>query len=293
MGPDGTWYASVLDTSTNTLLGHVAIGTSPGPRGIAVSPDGTRVYVSNGAVIAAATNTMTAAFEGSTLNGIALNQDGTRAYVPAFSYAAPNHVSVVDTTTNLVVTKVTVAGWPFALGQFVGPASPGIYARAYVQKAYVAYYGRPADPAGLAYWATRMDAAGGSLHAIVIAFGNSGEFNRRYGGLDYFALVTGIYRQALGRDPDPAGLEWYVVELTLGRRTLQTIALDVLNGATTPPDSTVVANRLEVAAYYTARVAGGCAYGTEQDGVTLVSSVTADAATVSAARAVVDARCGP
>ena len=38
------------------------------------------------------------------------------------------------------------------------------YARTYVQKAYVSYYGRPADPAGLAYWAARMDAEGGSLN---------------------------------------------------------------------------------------------------------------------------------
>jgi hypothetical protein len=90
----------------------------------------------------------------------------------------------------------------------------------YVQRAYVAYYGRPADPAGLAYWASRMDAEGGSLSAIIAAFGSSGEFNRRYGGLSTSALVTKIYQQALGRDPDTAGLAYYVGELQAGRRTL-------------------------------------------------------------------------
>ena len=78
-----------------------------------------------------------------------------------------------------------------------------------------------------------MDAEGGSLNAIIGAFGNSDEFNRRYGGLSYPALVTKIYQQALGRDPDPAGLAYYVGELQAGRRTLQSITLDVLNGATT------------------------------------------------------------
>jgi len=67
----------------------------------------------------------------------------------------------------------------------------------------------------------------------------------------------------------------------------------VLNGATTAPDSTVVANKLDVAGYYTARVAGGCAYGSEQLGVSTISGVTADAATVSAAKAAISSRCGP
>ena len=78
-----------------------------------------------------------------------------------------------------------------------------------------------------------------------------------------------------------------------GRRTLQSITLDVINGATTAPDSTVVANKLAVAAYYTAKVVAGCAYGLEQDGVDLISGVTAVTSTVNAAKSALDARCGP
>jgi hypothetical protein len=174
------------------------------------------------------------------------------------------------------------------------PVSTGsTYSRNYVQKAYVAYYGRPADPAGLTYWATRMDREGQSLDAIIGAFGYSDEFNRRYGGLGYEALVTRIYQQALGRDPDPAGLNWYVTELMAGRRTLQTITLDVLNGATTPPDATVVAHKLAVAAYYTAKVAAGCIYGSELTGVTALTPVTADRVTVATAEVAIDGRCLP
>ena len=167
------------------------------------------------------------------------------------------------------------------------------YSFDYVQKAFVAYYGRPADPAGQAYWAGRMDAEGGSLNAIIGAFGYSDEFSRRYGGLTNTQLVTKIFQQALGRDPDVAGLNWYVNELLAGRRTLQTITLDVLNGATTAPDSTVVANKLGVAAYYSAKVAAGCVYGTEQDGVSIISGVTAISTTVTAAKAAIDSRCAP
>jgi S-layer protein len=44
-----------------------------------------------------------------------------------------------------------------------------------IQKAYIAYYGRPADPAGQDYWATQLDKAGGNLDVIINAFGNSVE----------------------------------------------------------------------------------------------------------------------
>ena len=167
------------------------------------------------------------------------------------------------------------------------------YSRNYVQKAYAAYYGRPADPGGQRYWAGRMDAEGQSLNAIIGAFGYSDEFNRRYGGLSFTQLVTKIYQQTLGRDPEQGGLDYYVGELLAGRRTLQSITLDVLNGATTAPDSTVVSNKLDVAAYYTAKVAAGCPYGAEQDGVNSLGGVTAISATVTAAKAAINTRCGP
>jgi len=170
---------------------------------------------------------------------------------------------------------------------------PSDYSLDYVQEAYVAYYGRPADPAGQNYWAARMDREGRSLDAIIAAFGNSEEFNHRYGGLGYSALITRIYQQTLGRNPDAGGLAYYVGEMQAGRRTLQSITLDVLNGAVTPPDSTVVANMLDVAAYYSAKVLAGCSYGNEQDGLSALAGVTALAGTVSAAKASIDGRCGP
>ncbi len=73
---------------------------------------------------------------------------------------------------------------------------------------------------------------------------------------------------------------------------MQTITLDVLNGATTPPDSVVVANKLEVASYYSAVVALGCAYGTEQTGVAVLAGVTDTQASVALAKAQIDDRCG-
>ena len=172
---------------------------------------------------------------------------------------------------------------------FVGTGSAD--SNEWVQKSYLAYYGRPADPDGLAYWAGRMDREGGSLASIIGSFGTSAEFNRRYSGLGYIELVTRIYQQALGREPEQGGLDYYVIELQAGRRTLQAITLDVLNGAT-GTDALTVANRLDVANHYTGKVAAGCSYGTEQTGVASLATVTPDSVTVSAAKAAIESRCG-
>ena len=212
------------------------------------------------------------------------------AGLPRLNAGSPfDALPVVGTVANGVIGKpnLVVVSHATVVSTYSANASQ------WVQKAYVAYYGRPADPEGQGYWANRMDTEGGSLSSIIGAFGNSDEFNRRYGGLTNTQLVTKIYQQTLGRNPDQGGLDWYVAELVAGRRSLQTITLDVLNGATTAPDSTVVANKLDVAAYYTTKVAVGCVYGTEQDGVNSLSGVTSVPATVTAAKAAIDSRCGP
>lgn len=177
-----------------------------------------------------------------------------------------------------------------AVFRFVGAGSAA--SNEWVQKAYVAYYGRPADPGGLGYWASRLDAEGGSLSSIIVEFGNSDEFNRRYGGLTHVELVTRIYRQILGRDPEQGGLDYYVGELQSGRRTLQSITLDVLGGAT-GSDALTVANRLDVANHFTGKVAVGCAYGGESTGVSSLAGVTPDLSTVWSAKAAIEGRCGP
>ena len=99
-----------------------------------------------------------------------------------------------------------------------------------IQNAYLAYYGRPADPAGLDYWAGRLKDAGGNLYEIIAAFGNSAEFTERFGALDNTELVTAIYQRLFKRDADPAGLQFYLDLLESGEKHLGSIALDIFNG---------------------------------------------------------------
>ena len=173
---------------------------------------------------------------------------------------------------------------------FVGAGSAR--ANEWVQRAFVAYYGRPADPGGLAYWADRMDQEGGSLASIVAEFGTSDEFNRRYAGLSNSQLLDALYQQTLGRAPDAVGKQWYLDQLDAGHTTLQTITLDLLGGAT-GADALTVANRLDTANHFTGKVAAGCRYGGEATGVNALANVSAEAATVWAAKAAIDTRCAP
>jgi len=107
---DGT--VSVIDTSTNSVVATVQVGSSP--KGVAVNPAGTRVYVANAgssnvSVIDTSTNSVIATVAiGSLPFAVAVNPTGTRVYVTNNS----DHVSVIDTSNNSVMTTVTVGNEP-------------------------------------------------------------------------------------------------------------------------------------------------------------------------------------
>jgi len=76
---------SVIDSSTNTLIATVGVGSEP--VGVAVKPDGNRAYVANRAdnnvsVIDTSSYTVVATVAvGIGPQGVAMSPDGTRAYV--------------------------------------------------------------------------------------------------------------------------------------------------------------------------------------------------------------------
>ena len=92
---------SVIDTTTNTVTATIRVGRSPTE--VAVSPDGTRAYVTNTgsstvSVIDTTTNTVIATIRvGERPTQVAVSPDGTLAYV---TNTDSNTVSVIDTTTN-------------------------------------------------------------------------------------------------------------------------------------------------------------------------------------------------
>ena len=152
-----------------------------------------------------------------------------------------------------------------------------------VQKVYIAYYGRAADPVGLAYWAEMVESDG--LDGIMASFGASAEATALYGSLSNTAKVNALYQQSFGRDADFAGLMYYAGQLTKGNMTAVTIAQNIFDGAA-GDDATILANKLVVAKAYTAAIdtsAEVVAYsGTVAAASARALLTTVDAATVAA-----------
>jgi YVTN family beta-propeller protein len=93
--------------------------------GIAVTPDGSKVYVTDArgglVVISTATNTVVASAFGTRARGVAVSPDGSKVYVAG----SDNAVSVIDTATNMVVAVLPVGNAPQAFGVFIQPRFAG------------------------------------------------------------------------------------------------------------------------------------------------------------------------
>jgi hypothetical protein len=103
-----------------------------------------------------------------------------------------------------------------------------------VQKVYIGYYQRPADPEGLLYWAGRLNSTNGNLNEIIEAYANSPESQALYGTINsstISSVINAIYRTLFGRDAETGGLNYYVNGFNTGRFTAATIMLNVLYGA--------------------------------------------------------------
>jgi len=122
-----------------------------------------------------------------------------------------------------------------------------------VQKTYIGYYQRPADPGGLIYWAERLYATGGNLTEIIEAFANSAESQALYGTINssnISTVVNGIYNALFGRNAEAEGLNYYVNGFNSGHFTAATIMLNVLYGAQNE-DLQSINNKLTAANLFT------------------------------------------
>ena len=129
-----------------------------------------------------------------------------------------------------------------------------IVARA--QQLYVSYYGRPADPEGLAFW-TQYFTDNTNVDEAVAAFGASAEYEAiaAAAGGDTAALINQLYQFMFNRDADEDGLAFYTMQLDNGEATLASIALDIANGAVAgSEDRNILDNKIEVANGFTADV---------------------------------------
>jgi YVTN family beta-propeller protein len=125
----------VIDTATNTVVGRILVDAFP--VGVAVTPDGSKVYVRHTlvntvSVIDTATDTVTAKIlAGNELyeitGGLAVTPDGNNVDVVTTNrYDGTSTVSVIDTATNTVVGLPIPVG-PDASGIAVTPDGSKVY----------------------------------------------------------------------------------------------------------------------------------------------------------------------
>jgi hypothetical protein len=117
--------------------------------------------------------------------------------------------------------------------------------KAFLQKAYLAYFGRPADVSGLAYYADQTEAQ------VKAAFSSSAESQAFFGSMNLPDQINTIYNNLFNRNAEPGGLAYWSQEIGSGRVSLADAAMHILGGAANQ-DITAVANKLAASAAFTA-----------------------------------------
>jgi hypothetical protein len=173
-----------------------------------------------------------------------------------------------------------------------------------VQLLYVAYFGRPADPAGLTNFAAALQSDGApgdiqtlvtaytgnaALRSLVDSFGTSNESKTLYGSGSTTSFVQAIFNNLLSRAPAADGQKFWVGAIDSGSVTRGEAAMAIAAGAlanTTAQgllDAQLINARLAVAANFTAQVsaqnaasdyAGATAAATARSMLGLVTATT-------------------
>jgi hypothetical protein len=121
----------------------------------------------------------------------------------------------------------------------------------YVQKMFIAYFGRPAAPTGQEYYGELVD--DGNIAALQNDFWNSAESQALFGELTTEGQVDAIFNQLFGRSPELSGLTYWTTEINSGRVSLPNASLTILNSAS-GADLAVFEAKLEVANAFTAEL---------------------------------------
>lgn len=91
---------------------------------------------------------------------------------------------------------------------------------------YQAAFDRKPDLDGLGYWISQLD-KDQNLGKAAAGFLNSQEFKTKYGAdASIDTLVTKLYQNVLHRDPEQAGKDYWVKELSEGRKTMDQALAD-------------------------------------------------------------------
>lgn len=155
-----------------------------------------------------------------------------------------------------------------------------------IQNAYVAFFNRPADVAGLNYWSTYA----GNAADLLNTFAQSAEYKALYANMNNTQVVNAVYQNLFNHAPDVAGLNYWVGQLDGGALGIGNVA-DAINKGAQGTDSAIITNKVTAASAFTTALdttAEVVAYaGVNAAGINSVrawlNTVTSDAASVTSA----------
>jgi hypothetical protein len=122
-----------------------------------------------------------------------------------------------------------------------------------VQQLYVAYFSRPADPDGLAFWSERLATEAAGYADISFAFSTSVEYRAAYVYMDTRSMVNEVYENLFSRPGDAAGVDFWVKALNMRYMTIDDMVLRMIDGAQ-GADAVAYQAKVAVATAFTERV---------------------------------------
>ncbi len=162
-----------------------------------------------------------------------------------------------------------------------------------IQELYVAYFGRPADVEGKAYWSGSTTGIS-TVEGFAANMHSQAEFQDAFGSKKAATQVNEIYQNLFSRDADAAGLEYWTGQIANGSLKLAEIAVHLIwaakNNDGGSADKTALENKVSAATSFTADVAADAtaqlAYTADDKNAfttakTFISGVSSTAATAA------------
>lgn len=172
--------------------------------------------------------------------------------------------------------------------------------RDFLVSLYVGYFNRAPDPAGLQFWIDQVE-AGRDTNTIAADFAASPEAKSLYPFLTTpdvsspTSFITAVYANLFNRAPDAAGQAFWEQQLSSGAVSPADAIDAIIKGATTAPDSTILANKNTVGLDFATDAGNTPGFTFDLNGASgnaatsAIAGVTEDASTVIAAQAATDA----
>ncbi len=132
-----------------------------------------------------------------------------------------------------------------------------------LQQQYIAYFGRPGDPAGIKYWLSSTSGISTAREFADKIYAQDEYKNSTVGDKSTEAQVNSLYQNLFGREADASGLIYWTGQIEAGILTLSNIAYDLIAAASNPvsgnetqgaADALALSNKVAAAEAFTADI---------------------------------------